>query len=202
MRRPRRSCPGVRGDICAICCGTGREETIHCPLDCEYLQEARKHEIPPVADPKTFPNADIRISEEFLREHEPLLLWISVRILRTALEAPNVVDSDIREALEALVKTYRTLQSGLVYETRPANPLAAGICMHVQTAVDEYRQEMQKSTGMQALRDTEVLGILAFLQRMEIQQNNGRRLGRAFVDFLRMHFPQTSEPEPAAPLLI
>ena len=44
IRRPRRFCPGVRGDICSLCCGTEREVTVNCPLDCEYLQEARKHE--------------------------------------------------------------------------------------------------------------------------------------------------------------
>ena len=47
-----------------------------------------------------------------------------------------------------------------------------------------------------------VLGVLAFLQRMEIQHNNGRRWGRAFVDFLRVHFPKVDEPEAAAPLVI
>ena len=37
-RRPRRYCPGVRGEICAICCGTAREVTVDCPLDCPYLR--------------------------------------------------------------------------------------------------------------------------------------------------------------------
>ena len=45
-RRPRRFCPGVRGDICTLCCGSEREVSVACPLDCEYLREAHKHEKP------------------------------------------------------------------------------------------------------------------------------------------------------------
>ena len=43
-RRPRRYCPGVRGHICPVCCGTERENTVSCPLDCPYLREARVRE--------------------------------------------------------------------------------------------------------------------------------------------------------------
>ena len=144
----------------------------------------------------SFPNADIRVTEEFLRRQEPLLLWISLHLMRGALETPGAVDVDLKDALDALVKTYRTLQSGLVYESRPSNPLAAAVYERVQASVEEYRKRVQESSGMQTVRDADVLGILAFLQRMEIQQNNGRRYGRAFVDFLRAHFPD--KPQPAA----
>lgn len=191
----------MRGDICALCCGQEREQTVACPLDCEYLQEARRHEEPPLASEADFPNRDIRVTEEFLRKHEGPLLWISVRLLETALEVPGIVDFDIREALESLVKTYRTLQSGLVYESRPTNPLAGAVYERVQAAVEDFRKMARETAGMPTLLDAEVLGIVAFLQRMEIQQNNGRRRGRAYIDFLRTHFPQTSEPE-APPSLI
>ena len=37
-----------------------------CPLDCEFLREARKHEKPPVTAMRRFPNQDVKVSEEFL----------------------------------------------------------------------------------------------------------------------------------------
>src|SRR5215469_15092115 len=73
-RKPRRYCPGVRGEICTICCGTEREVTVDCPSDCPFLQEARKHEHTGLANPDTFPNRDIKVSEEFLEDHEDLLI--------------------------------------------------------------------------------------------------------------------------------
>lgn len=192
----------MQGDICAICCGTEREQTVHCPLDCEYLQEARKREQPAVADPDAFPNRDVRVSEKFLREQEPLLVLLSVALLRAAMEIPNVVDADVKGALEGLIRTYRSLESGLYYESRPENTIAAGVFSAIQDAVAEYRQSVLKRSGLQTVRDADVLGILVFLQRMEIQQDNGRRLGRAFIDFLRVHFPEVLKPAAAASPLI
>ena len=189
----------MHGDICSICCGTEREVSVHCPFECPYLQEARRHEEPPVADPATFPNQDIRVSEQFLRDHEQLLLFVAVTLMKSALQTPGAVDGDVKEALESLVRTYRTLESGLYYESRPTNPIAAAIHGRVQDDIQKFREKVIEESGMQRLRDADFLGVLAFLQRMEIQQNNGRRLGRAFLDFLRSHFPQTGEAEPAEP---
>jgi len=47
---------------------------------------------------------------------------------------------------------------------------------------------------MQTMRDTDVLGALVFLQRLELQNNNGRRRGRAYFDFLRTYFPVQTPP--------
>jgi hypothetical protein len=54
------------------------------------------------------------------------------------------------------------------------------------------RERMAEESGMQRLRDADVLGTLVFLQRLEMRHNNGRRRGRAFFDFLRSYFPAPS----------
>jgi len=188
-RRPRRFCPGVRGDICSICCGTEREVTVHCPLDCEYLQEARHHERTAATEPPNESNPDIRVSEKFLRDNEMLIDRISRSLLTATFETPGAVDSDMREALEALIRTYRTLQTGLYYESRPDNPVAAGIFSLVHQQIGEIRQADARETGISRTRDTDVLGVLVFLHRLEADYTNGRRLGRAFLDWLRDFFP-------------
>jgi len=202
VRKPRRFCPGVRGDICAICCGQEREQTIHCPLDCQYLIEARRHEEPPIADPATFPHQDIRVTEEFLVKNEPVLIWIGMHVLSAAVETPDAADSDIKDALDGLVRTYRTLQSGLVYESRPTNPVASAIFEHVQASVDEMWKHERERSGVTTIRDADILGVLSFLQRLEIQHNNGRRLGRAFVHFLRSQFPQAQPAEQSPSVIV
>jgi hypothetical protein len=185
-KRARRHCPGVRGEICAVCCGTERENTIDCPLDCEHLIEARRHEQPaPIVD---LPNKDIRVSEEFIREHESLLMWIGLAAMQ-AMDKQRAVDFDAREALESLIKTYRTRESGLIYESRPANPYAAAIQEALVQSIEELHKRIAQETGMHSLRDSEVLGVLVFLQRLELQHNNGRRRGRAFFGFLQALLP-------------
>src|SRR5574340_1783756 len=84
-RRPKRFCPGVRGDICTICCGTEREVTVDCPLDCVYLQDAHKHERPPQVNPEEVPNHDVRITDSFLYENEPLLVAVGQAVYGAAV---------------------------------------------------------------------------------------------------------------------
>ena len=189
-RRARRHCPGVQGEICPVCCGTERENTIDCPLDCEHLLEARIREKPPEVHTGDLPNQDIPVSEDFIREHEREIVWLSMA-LAAAMEKERAVDGDSREALDALIKTYRTLDAGLIYETRPQNPYAAAIQSAVKQAVEELGKHVAEETGSHSLRDADVLGSLVFLQRLEIQYNNGRRRGRAFFDLLRKSFPVT-----------
>src|SRR5712692_5433584 len=190
-KRARRYCPGVGGEICPVCCGRERENTIDCPFDCEHLQEARHRERPAATNAADIPNQDIRVSDQFIREHEQEVMWLTAALAR-ALEAGKAVDLDAREALDALIRTYRTLESGLIYETRSQNPYAAAIQQALQQSVEALRKQMAEESGMQRLRDADVLGTLVFLQRLELQHNNGRRRGRAFFDFLRTYFPAPS----------
>ena len=203
-RRPRRFCPGLRGEICATCCGAERETTVSCPLDCEYLLEARKHDKTPPIDPQQVPNRDIRVADELLSQNEELLAFLSVVLARAASETPGLVDFDMRQALDALTRTYRTLLSGVYYESRPNNPLAARVCDVVQARIAEFRRAEKQRLAMTKTRDADILGLLVFLQRFELDQNNGRPKGRAFLDALRRIYADDPglEPPPASSSLI
>jgi hypothetical protein len=192
-RRPRRFCPGVRAEICSLCCGTEREVSVNCPLECEYLQEARRHEKPQVPGNSEFSHRDIEVSEKLLLDNEELLTFLSATIFRTAMDTPGVADGDVHEALESLIRTYRTLQSGLYYDSRPTNPLAGAIFGSVQDALAEYRRLEHEQLGLTKTRNADCLGLLVFLQHLEIDRNNGRRRGRAFLNALRAF--HMAEPE-------
>jgi hypothetical protein len=126
---------------------------------------------------------------------------LGARLLEASLATTGVVDSDVRDALQSLIRTYRTLQSGLYYETRPTNLLAAGIHDRVQEAVEGLRKELAQKNAM-PLRDVEILGTLVFLERVELHENNGRPRGRAFIDYLRAYFPESEQQlAPSTPLI-
>src|SRR5579875_1698420 len=124
-RRARRACPAVQGDICTVCCGTEREVSLSCPLECEYLQEAHRHEKPLTLSASEISNPDIRGSEEFVAALEELLLYCIYLLVQAAIKTSGVIDTDVLQALEALIQTHRTRETGLVYETRPENVVAA-----------------------------------------------------------------------------
>ena len=194
-RKAKRDCPAKGTKICSICCGSEREVTIDCPFECRYLQESRLHEYKGNLDPKDFPSKEIRIDQSFLRDHAELLNVCGRSLLEGASHTPGVVDRDTHEALDALVRTYKTLGSGLYYESRPASSLAQRVVDQVQEKVREFREQQTRQTGMTQTRDDDVLRILVFLQRMALDRDNARARGKAFLDFLRVHFP---DPEQAS----
>ena len=182
-----------------MCCGAEREVTVDCPLDCEFLREGRRHEKAPARNAEEFPNRDIEVPEKLLRANEHLLAFLSVTIFHTAMQVPGVVDRDVLEALDGLIRTFRTLESGVYYESRPNNPLAGAIYATVQDALAEYREGEQRELGMTKTRDADVLGLLVFLQYFALHSDNGRRRGRAFLDALRQFHPAAPEPSGSSP---
>lgn len=192
VRRARRSCPGVHGEICTICCGREREVSVTCPLDCEHLREARRHDKPVRLDPAQLPHREIEVTEKFLADNEELLIFLGRTLGMAALETAGAADFDVRSALDALIRTYVTLQSGVYYETRPDNTLANRLYDAVQEGVAEFRRSEQDRTGLPKTRDADVLGLLVFFERLELGRNNGRPRGRAFIDLLRGFYSEAA----------
>lgn len=183
-RKPRRFCPGVNNQICAPCCGESRENTVNCPLDCEYLLEAREHENYVEINPDSMPNRDIQLSDAYLEQIDGLLNLFAGFLCSAAIETEGSTDADVRDALEALIKSYRTRQSGLIYDSVSDNALAAAIQRYFNERLEHVHREMQERTGGSPVRDADVLGALVFWQRAAHQINNGRRRGRTFITLL------------------
>jgi hypothetical protein len=201
-RREKRHCPGVQGEICAICCGEEREETVACPLDCEYLHIAHHQESRENKDPAAMPNHDFRISKATLEKNVELIMAMQLAVLVPALER-NAIDNDVKEALAGLVRTYQTLDSGLYYDSRPGNPIAGAIFDAVRQRVTEIRQ-VENERGVHKVLDSQVLTVLVFLQQMEYAFNNDRKRGRCFIDNLRTTMAgvvDQHEPDPS-PLIV
>ena len=200
-RRARRHCPAVHGDICAICCGTEREVSLSCPLECEYLQEAHRREKPTPIDVEQLPDSDVAVTEEFLRDHEELLLFCMVSVVEAALRTSSATDADALEALDALIKTYRTTESGLLYETRPVNTIAAAVQRAFSTSLEDY-QKLRAERENLSYRNAELLGVLVFLRRLGQRNQNGRPRGRMYLDLLRQMTPATARDERAPGLIV
>lgn len=192
-RKAKRFCPAVHGRICPQCCGEQREVTLDCPSDCVYLQQARQHEKPRSLDdldqPALFP--EVAIGDQFLYEHEHLVLGLSFALAKSAIADRNIKDTDLISALTAMAKTYETLaNSGLHYESPIASMAQQAVAAELQNMLKEYRETEQKQMGYSRLRDSDILRALVFLVRMGHMHTSGRPKSRAFVDFLLAQFPE------------
>ena len=190
-RKEKRFCPAVHGRICPQCCGEQREVTLDCPSDCVYLQQAREHEKPrPLQDldPAVL-FIQIEIGEQFLYEHEPLVVGLSYALAKSAQKDRELKDTDLIAAITAQIKTLETLvNSGLHYETPTASRSQQTIASEIQELLKGYREEEAKHLGYTRLRDNDVLRALVFLLRMGYARTSGRPRSRAFVDFILAQF--------------
>ncbi len=192
-RKEKRFCPAVHGRICPQCCGENREITLDCPTDCVYLQQARQHERPrslqDLDEAALFPQ--IEIGEQFIYEHEHLLLGLNYALVKSARSDRALVDADLIAALTAVAKTYDTLvSSGIHYEAPIAGMAQQAVAAEIQNMIKEYRDAEQKHAGYSRLRDSEVLRGLVFLVRVAYSRTSGRPKSRAFLDFLFAQFPE------------
>jgi hypothetical protein len=192
-RKEKRFCPAVHGRICPQCCGEQREVTLDCPSNCVYLQQARQHERPrPLQDldqAALFPQ--VEIGEQFLYEHEHLILGLSYALAKTAQADRAITDADLIAALASMTKTQETLvNSGLHYETPISSLSQRAVVAEVHEMLKGYREAEQKQLGYSRLHDSDVLGALVFLLRMGHARTSGRPKSRAFVDFVLAQFPE------------
>ncbi len=105
-------------------------------------------------------------------------------------------------ALEALIQTRRTLDSGLVYETRPENSVAAAVQRAFTASLDDYQKLRAEREGLSAPRNSELLAIFVFLHRIGQQNQNGRPRGRMFLDLLRQMTPDVGVEERAPSIIL
>jgi len=192
-RKEKRFCPAIHGRICPQCCGEQREVTLDCPSECAYLQQAREHEklrpLEGIDQSALFPQ--VEIGDQFLYEHEHLVVGLSFALAKAAHSDRGINDSDLIAALASITKTYDTLvSSGLHYEAPTASMSQQAIAAEVQKMLKEYREAEQKHMGYSRLRDSDVLKALVFLLRMGYARTSGRPKSRAFLDFVISQFPE------------
>ncbi len=192
-RKEKRFCPAIHGRICPQCCGEQREETLDCPSDCVYLQQAREHE-----KPRSLADLDpadlflqVEVGAQFLYQHEHLIMGLTFALSKSVRADRSLKDVDLIAALTSLAKTWETLvNSGLLYENPMAGAPQQAVAAEVQSMLKEYREAEQKHVGYVQLRDSEVLRALVFMVRMAHGRTSGRPKSRAFVDFLLAQFPE------------
>jgi hypothetical protein len=180
-RRPRRSCPALNAAICPPCCGEAREKTVDCPAHCGYLIEARQREPLLEPDPARIPNADYKLPDRIAEDHWPLLACLA-SVIVTAV--PGITDRAALEALDCLIRTGRTLASGVIYETPPSEPYARMLYVALQQAIQRFRESELRDTGLVTTRDGDVLALLVLVQRFGLTRDNSRPLGRSFLYWL------------------
>jgi len=190
-RRAERYCPALGEKICAIDCGTGREVTIDCPIDCPYLIAAHRWEEshPKALAEEEVPFPDVSVPPDLIRIHQIFLSGLGYAVLIYAADQRSLVDSDVFEAVQALAETRRTLLSGIYYEKPPQAPVSAGLYAALAKSIEQEKKHAAEHPELPALKDGEIFQLLVFFLRFGRMRSNGRRRSRGFITFLRTIIP-------------
>ncbi len=176
-----------------MCCGTEREVSIDCPVDCAYLVSAHRYEEQhPRALPPETSLLDVRLSSEIIHTHQQLLSAIAFTIARFCAEHHEANDLDVLASIESLAGTYKTLASGIVYEQLPALPVRRELYEALSKFFAESKQQTAQNPFGNA-KDSEIYQLLVFLYRMGLMHTNGRPRAKRFIEYLRSQFPGAKE---------
>ena len=193
-RKPERFCPAKGEKICAVCCGTEREVTIDCPSDCAYLLAAHRYENEHQRSlPADTPLIDEKIPQDIIYTHQQLMAALAFSIAKFCAVQPTAADTDVLAALQALAQTYKTLNSGIIYEKPPDAPLPRELYAALIAFINEVKKQQAERAGSATLKDSDIFHLLVFLYRMGLLRTNGRPRSRRFIEFLRGQFPQSPE---------
>jgi hypothetical protein len=193
-RKANRFCPAKGEKICAVCCGTEREVTIDCHVDCSYLIAAHRyedeHQRQLLADT---PLLDVNVPSDLIHTHQQLMGALAFSLAKFCAAHQDATDTDILAALQALAETYKTLTSGIYYEKQPTGLLSRELYSAVTSFVAEVKQQQAERANSASLKDSDIFYLLVFLYRMGLLRTNGRPRSRRYLEFLRHQFPQAQE---------
>jgi hypothetical protein len=202
-RKNERFCPAKGEKICAVCCGTEREVTIDCPVDCAYLVAAHRYEDQHKREiPAGTPFLEESLHAGTLHTHQPLLAALAFTIAKTCMAQPTATDPDVLAALRALAETYKTLISGIYYEKIPDIPLQREIYTSLAALLDDLKQKQAALGTLETLKNQDIFYVTIFLFRMGLLRGNARPRSRRFIEFLRGQFPQAEELKREEPRII
>jgi hypothetical protein len=193
-RKAVRFCPAKGEKICAVCCGTQREVTIDCPVDCSYLVAAHRYEDEHQRSfPADTPLLDVTVPSDLILTHEQLMSQLALAIARFCASHQAVTDIDVLAAIQALAETFKTLATGIYYERPPDGRLPRELYAALSAFVSEVKQQAAEHAGFSTLKDSDIFPLLVFLYRMGLLHTNSRPRSRRYIEFLRRQFPEAQE---------
>ena len=202
QRKGKRPCPAKNAGICGQCCGEKRILEIECPESCEYLKAGRDRE----ADQEG--ERYIRVSDPFEQEkrvrvvenHKAVLADLQTIVAAERQSTRDLTDQDVAEALDCLLKTLRTEDHGVLYETTAENLRAEGLRRQFSSLIRSHRYPEQAEQERLPLKDA--IECLEVLRAVVASHLAAGAASLSFVNFLLRQYPRGSRLGPGQPSII
>jgi hypothetical protein len=201
QRKGKRLCPAENAMICAPCCGKHRVLQIDCLESCEYLKVGRAQESEMAAELffRTSNQAEYDKRMRVLDRWEVAMSDMQDVIVAERRSNRDLTDADAAEAFDCLLKTLRTEERGILYETTSDNLRAESLRHQLSEAIQANRYPKEPDRPKLLLD-----GAIECLEVMRDVIANHRETPGAipFVDFLARRLPRKAGGESAQSSII
>ncbi|MBF0501372.1 MAG: hypothetical protein HQM09_14625 [Candidatus Riflebacteria bacterium] len=150
-RKGQRGCPALKSAICSACCGVHRGKEVTCPENCTHLLNAESYQLQRRHESELAGfEAEMRgmIGHEEAFENE--LRVIEGAISGAASKNPDIVDGDVAQALDFLLRVGKNRLFSLASEPRVPS---SGAAHDVVNAIEAVFKENITSCKDKTLRD-------------------------------------------------
>ena len=201
-RKGKRHCPAKNAMICAQCCGEKRILEIDCPESCPYLKAGRSHEVQleSARHLRTSDPMKQQMRARVLSRFEPVVAHLEYVLAEERRASRNLTDSEVAEAVDLLLRTYRTEEKGIFYEHTSSNLKIDMLRRRLGEIMKTYRDPPSPQQGRLKLEDA--LDCLEFIRGLVASHIQERHSATSYVDFLARTMPRGKELGAPGPSLI
>ncbi len=196
-RKAKRSCPAKDTQICPQCCGEKRILEIECPESCEYLKAGREREMGEYQ--KRIHSMDQAVQQkhrQVLYDHRNVIAHLEYAISRQRILSRTLNDKDVIRAVDSLLETYKTEDTGLLYERIEEDLQIEALRRELREIIESYRNPGgEEAKGIVDPKNTRLLlgaaiDCLNFVRSLAAAYLKDRDSGSGYVDFLARIIPR------------
>ncbi len=197
QRKAKRYCPAKNSQICAQCCGEKRVLEIPCPESCPYLKSGRERDAEEYSKRiRTLDSATLGRNQSVMREHSEVVAHLEYALGRERQTSRDLTDSDVLQAIDVLLDTYRTEDKGVLYEKTSDDLRVEPMRRELRKIIENFRNpESANEKGVVDPQTTRLplsaaIDCLEFIRSLVLAYQTDRRSATGYLDFLARAVPR------------
>jgi len=191
QRKAKRHCPAKNTLICPQCCGEKRVLEISCPETCEFLSAGRERDIQEFErHMRNLDPAARERSRRVLLENQDTVAYLEYTIAQERLLSRDLTDSDVAQAIDVLLETYRTEEKGVLYEKQSDSLRVESLRRELRSVLESLRNpEREANEGVvdpqnKRLKLSAAIDCLEYIRSLVAAFREDRHAAVPYVDFL------------------
>lgn len=195
-RKAKRLCPVKKQDICAICCAEKRMIELACPESCLYLRDARQ-----AAGARRTPkllqylaaNDKVHLFDAFDRFNAVIAMLERAIVKVQRYQFRDLTDEEVLAGVENAIKTYETLDRGIIYEHASESPRIRAVTRALLDEMERMKKTLQEQQRSDLIKTRDFLACLEFIRETIRFEREWDQDARSWLRYAALYQPYPEE---------